>query len=74
MSRPNVRLAHLPTPLEPMDRLADELAGESGSGPRLLVKRDDCTDAERVNVILKVLGQGLAAFSALYDLINWMDN
>ena len=38
MSRPVVRLAHLPTPLEPMDRLADELGG-----PRLLVKRDDCT-------------------------------
>lgn len=38
MSRPTVRLAHLPTPLEPMDRLADELGG-----PRLLVKRDDCT-------------------------------
>ena len=38
MTRPNLRLAHLPTPLEPMDRLADELGG-----PRLLVKRDDCT-------------------------------
>ena len=38
MTRPLVRLAHLPTPLEPMDRLADELGG-----PRLLVKRDDCT-------------------------------
>ncbi len=31
-------LAHLPTPLEPMDRLTDALGG-----PRLLVKRDDCT-------------------------------
>ena len=31
-------LAHLPTPLERMDRLADALGG-----PRLLVKRDDCT-------------------------------
>ena len=38
MSRPGVRLAHLPTPLEPMDRLTDRLGG-----PRLLVKRDDCT-------------------------------
>lgn len=34
-------LAHLPTPLEPMDRLARAIAG--GNGPRLLVKRDDCT-------------------------------
>jgi D-cysteine desulfhydrase family pyridoxal phosphate-dependent enzyme len=33
-----VPLAHLPTPLEPMDRLAAALGG-----PRLLVKRDDCT-------------------------------
>ena len=33
-----VPLAHLPTPLEPMDRLTDALGG-----PRLLVKRDDCT-------------------------------
>ncbi len=33
-----VRLAHLPTPLEAMDRLAEAL----GAG-RLLVKRDDCT-------------------------------
>ena len=35
-------LAHLPTPLEPMDRLSDALA-PGGHGPRLLVKRDDCT-------------------------------
>jgi len=33
-----VALAHLPTPLEPMDRLTEALGG-----PRLLVKRDDCT-------------------------------
>jgi D-cysteine desulfhydrase family pyridoxal phosphate-dependent enzyme len=31
-------LAHLPTPLEPLDRLAQHLGG-----PSLLVKRDDCT-------------------------------
>jgi D-cysteine desulfhydrase family pyridoxal phosphate-dependent enzyme len=37
-----VGLAHLPTPLESMDRLADALAPH-GNGPRLLVKRDDCT-------------------------------
>lgn len=40
MSGPSHRvpLAHLPTPLEAMDRLSDALGG-----PRLLVKRDDCT-------------------------------
>ena len=35
---PRVLLAHLPTPLEPMARLSTALGG-----PRLLVKRDDCT-------------------------------
>ncbi|NNE86557.1 MAG: D-cysteine desulfhydrase family protein, partial [Silicimonas sp.] len=35
---PRVRLGHLPTPLEPMDRLSALLGG-----PRLWVKRDDCT-------------------------------
>lgn len=35
---PRVQLAHLPTPLEPMDRLSAELGG-----PRLWVKRDDAT-------------------------------
>ena len=35
---PKVRLGHLPTPLEPMDRLSELLGG-----PRLWVKRDDCT-------------------------------
>ncbi|MDJ0896814.1 MAG: D-cysteine desulfhydrase family protein [Alphaproteobacteria bacterium] len=35
---PRARLGHLPTPIEPMDNLAGSL-----SGPRLLVKRDDCT-------------------------------
>lgn len=35
---PRVVLGHLPTPLEPMDRLSEELGG-----PRLWVKRDDCT-------------------------------
>ncbi len=33
-----VHLAHLPTPLEPMDRLSEALGG-----PRIWVKRDDCT-------------------------------
>ena len=35
---PRVSLGHLPTPLEPMDRLSDML-----NGPRFWVKRDDCT-------------------------------
>jgi len=35
---PRVTLGHLPTPLEPMDRLSEVLGG-----PRLWVKRDDCT-------------------------------
>ena len=35
---PRVRLGHLPTPLEPMDRLSAHLGG-----PRFWVKRDDCT-------------------------------
>lgn len=35
---PRVRLGHLPTPLEPMDRLTEHLGG-----PRFWVKRDDCT-------------------------------
>jgi len=34
----SIGLAHLPTPLERMERLEKELGG-----PRLLVKRDDCT-------------------------------
>jgi L-cysteate sulfo-lyase len=33
-----VRLAHLPTPLEPLDRISKLLGG-----PRLWIKRDDCT-------------------------------
>jgi L-cysteate sulfo-lyase len=33
-----VNLCHRPTPLEPMNRLSDHLGG-----PRLYVKRDDCT-------------------------------
>jgi len=35
---PRQRLAHLPTPLEPMERLSKHLGG-----PRLWIKRDDCT-------------------------------
>jgi L-cysteate sulfo-lyase len=35
---PRIRLAHLPTPLEPLDRLSETLGG-----PRIWIKRDDCT-------------------------------
>lgn len=35
---PRVRLAHLPTPLEEAPRLSEALGG-----PRILIKRDDCT-------------------------------
>ena len=35
---PRLHLAHLPTPLEPMERLSRTLGG-----PRLYIKRDDCT-------------------------------
>lgn len=35
---PRIALGHFPTPLEPMDRLSEMLGG-----PRLWVKRDDCT-------------------------------
>lgn len=35
---PRVRLAHLPTPLELMPRLSEQLGG-----PNIYVKRDDCT-------------------------------
>ena len=35
---PRVRLGHWPTALEPMDRLRAQLGG-----PRLFIKRDDCT-------------------------------
>ncbi|MBB5692105.1 D-cysteate sulfo-lyase [Muricoccus pecuniae] len=39
---PRIRLGHMPTPLEPMDRLSKHLSGPGG-GPRLWIKRDDCT-------------------------------
>lgn len=35
---PRVCVAHLPTPLEPLDRLSTHLGG-----PRIWIKRDDCT-------------------------------
>ena len=35
---PRIRIAHLPTPLEPLERLSAELGG-----PEIWIKRDDCT-------------------------------
>lgn len=35
---PRLHFAHLPTPLEPLERLSAHLGG-----PRLWIKRDDCT-------------------------------
>ena len=35
---PRVRIGHLPTPIEPMPNLSKSLGG-----PRLWIKRDDCT-------------------------------
>ncbi len=35
---PRIHLAHLPTPLEPLERLSRELGG-----PEIWIKRDDCT-------------------------------
>jgi L-cysteate sulfo-lyase len=40
---PKFALAHLPTPLEPMERLRAELARTLPAVPKLYVKRDDCT-------------------------------
>jgi L-cysteate sulfo-lyase len=54
-----VGLCHLPTPLEPMHRLADLLAG-----PRLFVKRDDCTGlalgGNKARKLEFLLGEALA--------------
>ena len=66
-SLPRVALAHLPTPLEEMPRLAAHL-----TGPRMFIKRDDCTglalggNKTRHNEFL--LGDALAQGA---DLIVW---
>jgi L-cysteate sulfo-lyase len=56
---PRVRLAHLPTPLEPMERVSKLLGG-----PRLWIKRDDCTGVStggnKVRKLEFVLGDALA--------------
>ncbi len=38
---PRIKLAHLPTPLERLDRLSAHIA--AAGGPVIWVKRDDCT-------------------------------
>ncbi len=64
---PRVDLAHLPTPLEEVPRFADRLGG-----PRLFVKRDDCTgllfggNKTRHNEF--ILGEALASDC---DLVVW---
>lgn len=40
---PRIPLAHLPTPLEPLDRITEKYSAPHG-GPRLWVKRDDLTE------------------------------
>jgi len=56
---PRVRLAHLPTPLEPMANL-----GRHFGGPALWVKRDDCTGlgggGNKVRKLEFLLGEALA--------------
>lgn len=56
---PRVHLAHLPTPLEPMDRLSKHLGG-----PRLWIKRDDCTGlstgGNKTRKLEFLLGEALA--------------
>lgn len=64
---PRVALAHLPTPLEELPRLAAHLGG-----PRIFIKRDDCTglafggNKTRHNEFL--LGEALAQGA---DLVVW---
>ena len=60
---PRVRLAHLPTPLEKMERLTAHLAGDRG-GPALWIKRDDCTGlglgGNKVRKLEFLLADGMA--------------
>jgi L-cysteate sulfo-lyase len=57
---PRLGLAHLPTPLEPMKRLSAHLGG-----PRLWVKREDCTGhglgGNKLRKLDYVLGEAIAA-------------
>jgi L-cysteate sulfo-lyase len=57
---PRVRLTHLPTPLELMERLSKHLGG-----PRLWIKRDDCTGlstgGNKTRKLEFLLGEAIAA-------------
>src|ERR1700678_1855018 len=73
-SLPRVRLAHLPTPLEPMDRVSKLLGG-----PRLWVKRDDCTGVStggnKVRKLEFVLADALAkGADAVVTAGAWQSN
>lgn len=57
---PRIRMAQLPTPIEPLDRLSAHL-----SGPRLLIKRDDqtglATGGNKARKLEFLVGEALAA-------------
>ena len=59
--QPRVALAHLPTPLEPLDGLTRAL----GPGPRIFAKRDDCTGlafgGNKVRKLEYLIGEARAA-------------
>lgn len=57
--QPRVLLGHWPTPLEPLDRLSDELGG-----PRIWVKRDDCSGLATGGNKTRKLEYALAAAKA----------
>jgi L-cysteate sulfo-lyase len=73
-SFPRARLAHLPTPLEPMDRVSKHLGG-----PRLWIKRDDCTGlsmgGNKVRKLEFVLGDAVAkGADAVVTAGAWQSN
>jgi L-cysteate sulfo-lyase len=57
---PRVKLAHLPTPLEPLPRLSRHLGG-----PQIYIKRDDCTGlalgGNKVRKLEYLLAEAMAA-------------
>jgi D-cysteine desulfhydrase family pyridoxal phosphate-dependent enzyme len=58
-TRPRARLAHLPTPLQPLERLSEALGA-----PPILLKRDDCTGlatgGNKARKLEYLLGRALA--------------
>ena len=65
---PRIRLAHLPTPLEPLPNLSRRLGG-----PAIWVKRDDCTGlalgGNKVRKLEFVLAEALAAGADM--IVTW---